>query len=196
VGTPLAEQEFEILGIAPTNDGRAIRSAFLRLARIYHPDRFSGMPEDVRAEAERRMQAATAADKTLRARERSAKSEAPPIDDPEIKERAKLYRQTMEARRAEERRNRARWLRWDEIERETRERLTLEARMAARIAEEAERGPGSNGNGSHAPDPQPLPGANAAPRTSDNSLGQRLRRARIGDETALAPRESAELPSD
>ena len=63
----MQSQAFETLGIEPTIDGRAIRAAFVRLARIYHPDRFAGQPPDVRSEAERRMKEAAAAYELLRA---------------------------------------------------------------------------------------------------------------------------------
>jgi len=61
-------QAFEVLGIPPTEDGRAVRAAFRRLAKIYHPDRFVEMPSDVRDEAERRMKEATTAYELIRSR--------------------------------------------------------------------------------------------------------------------------------
>ena len=73
----LDNKAFHVLGIEPTGDGRAIRAAFLRLARIYHPDRFAGQPDDVRVEAERRMKEATVAYEALRGtRQKSAAAPA------------------------------------------------------------------------------------------------------------------------
>src|SRR5687767_6971816 len=69
---------FSVLGIEPTTDARVIRSAYVRLARIYHPDRFIGMSEDVRLEAERRMKEVAAAYQSLRAAKRSAAANMPP----------------------------------------------------------------------------------------------------------------------
>ena len=62
----MQSQAFQTLGIEPTIDGRAIRDAFVRIARIYHPDRFAGQPDDVRLEAERRMKEASAAYELLK----------------------------------------------------------------------------------------------------------------------------------
>ena len=62
----MQSQAFQTLGIEPTIDGRAIRDAFVRIARIYHPDRFAGQPDDVRIEAERRMKEASAAYELLK----------------------------------------------------------------------------------------------------------------------------------
>jgi hypothetical protein len=138
----MREQPFEILGIQPTDDDRAIRAAFVRLARIYHPDRFADQPEDVRAEAERRMKDATVAYESLLAAKREAKPDLGPtrkrVSDAELRDRAKRYREVMEARRAEEEAARVRWNRWDEIERRTRERAQHEAEIAAIVHEEVD----------------------------------------------------------
>jgi curved DNA-binding protein CbpA len=131
----LDNKAFHVLGIEPTGDGRAIRAAFLRLARIYHPDRFAGQPDDVRAEAERRMKEATVAYEALRgARQKSAAARAS-FDDKELQERARAFAKIVEAKQAEEKRNRARWQRWQELELQARARAEVEAEIAAAIAE-------------------------------------------------------------
>lgn len=124
------ESPFDKLGIQPTTDERVIHEAFLRLARIYHPDRFTGMPDDVRSEAERRMKEAAAAYETLRTKR------APRIPlrvskmAEETWERARRGRlQDMAERREEEERARARWRLWDELDRQARERAEWEAAM-------------------------------------------------------------------
>src|SRR5712691_7288937 len=100
---------FKILGIAPTDDGRAIRAAFLRLARIYHPDRFVDMPQDVRDEAERRMKEATNAYEALRTASNGANAKPEPeIDEQEIHQRARKYREEVERKREKEDRDRER----------------------------------------------------------------------------------------
>jgi len=138
----MRDQAFEVLGVRPTDDDRAIRAAFVRLARIYHPDRFADQPEDVRAEAERRMKDATVAYESLLAARRNARPALGPsrkrVSNSEVRERAKLYREVMETRRVEEQATRARWNRWDEIERRTRERAEREAEIAAIIHEEVD----------------------------------------------------------
>ena len=134
-GPTLDNTAFHVLGIEPTSDGRTIRAAFLRVARIYHPDRFAGQPEDVREEAERRMKEATVAYEALRgARQKSAAARAA-IDDKELQERARAYAKIVEAKQAEEKRNRARWQRWQELELQARARAEVEAEIAAAIAE-------------------------------------------------------------
>jgi len=128
-------QAFEVLGIPPTEDGRAVRAAFLRLAKIYHPDRFVEMPSDVRDEAERRMKEATTAYELIRNR----KTEGPAIeqiDDDEIHRRAAKYREAIETKKLAEEKDRARWRRWDQVERIARDNAKREADIAARIADE------------------------------------------------------------
>jgi curved DNA-binding protein CbpA len=133
---------FKILGIDPTNDGRVIRAAYVRLARIYHPDRFVGMPDDVRTEAEIRMKEATAAYQELRTLKRTsnkaAESETPSLRD-DVWERAKRARDTVDAIKAEQERSRKRWLVWEELERQARDRADWEARMAAQLADDSPR---------------------------------------------------------
>jgi curved DNA-binding protein CbpA len=131
-------EAFEALGIAPTSDGRAIRAAFLRLARIYHPDRLVGQPDDVRIEAEKRMKDASAAYELLRAANKGVSKTQPMPDDKEIRERAREYREAKALKQREEEKQRAKWMRWEAIERASRERVEMEARVAAMV-EEAER---------------------------------------------------------
>ncbi|MGH2792817.1 MAG: J domain-containing protein [Actinomycetota bacterium] len=122
---------FTVLGIEPTTDGRIIRNAYVRLARIYHPDRFIGMPNDVRLEAERRMKETAAAYASLRAAKKAAAESAPPArrgkKDPW--EEAKRVRETVAARQLELERSRRRWLVWEELERQARERAAYEASL-------------------------------------------------------------------
>ena len=123
---------FRVLGIEPTTDGRLIRSAYLRVARIYHPDRVIGMPEDVRVEAERRMKEATEAYASLRTAKKTIASAPPPskhgTKDPW--EDVRRVREAMAARRLEQEQSRKRWLLWEELERQARERATYEASLA------------------------------------------------------------------
>ena len=189
----MTTQAFEVLGIAPTDDGRAIRAAFLRLARIYHPDRFVDLPQDVRDEAERRMKEATTAYELLRGR----KSEAtiPAIDDEELEHRARKYRDAIKKKKAAEEKDRARWRRWDEVERMARDTAKREADIAARISDEV------HGTRS-APDPDapatPLKsGSNGATKPSNGTtkktpprdpLAERLDAARRGVKDPLVKR--------
>jgi curved DNA-binding protein CbpA len=134
----MQREAFETLGIEPTIDGRAIRAAFVRIARIYHPDRFADQPPDVRKEAERRMKEASAAYELLRASNKAIQSGQTILNDKDIQERARKYREAMEVRRREEERNRARWLRWEAIEKEARERAEAESALAAAAMREGE----------------------------------------------------------
>jgi curved DNA-binding protein CbpA len=127
----MQREAFETLGIEPTIDGRAIRAAFVRIARIYHPDRFADQPDDVRKEAERRMKEASAAYELLRASNKAIQSGQTILNDKDLQERARKYREAMEVRRREEERNRARWLRWETIEKEARARAEAESALAA-----------------------------------------------------------------
>jgi curved DNA-binding protein CbpA len=126
----MQSQAFETLGIEPTVDGRAIRAAFVRIARIYHPDRFADQPEDVRLEAERRMKEASAAYELLKASTEVIEAGQSVINDKELKERARAYRKAMEEREREEAKNRARWARWEAIEKASRERAAHESMLA------------------------------------------------------------------
>jgi hypothetical protein len=123
---------FSVLGIEPTTDGRLIRSAYLRVARIYHPDRILGMPEDVRIEAERRMKEATAAYASLRTAKKTIASVPPPAKhgtkDPW--DDVRRVREAMAARRLEQEQSRKRWLLWEELERQARDRAAYEAGLA------------------------------------------------------------------
>jgi curved DNA-binding protein CbpA len=134
----MQREAFETLGIEPTIDSRAIRAAFVRIARIYHPDRFADQPDDVRKEAERRMKEASAAYELLRASNRAIQSGQSILNDKDIQDRARKYREAMEVRRREEERNRARWLRWEVIEKEARARAEAESELAAAAMREGE----------------------------------------------------------
>ena len=126
----MQSQAFETLGIEPTVDGRAIRAAFVRIARIYHPDRFADQPEDVRLEAERRMKEASAAYELLKASTEIITSGQSVFNDKDLQERARAYRKAMEEREREEQKNRARWARWDAIEKEARAKAAQESALA------------------------------------------------------------------
>jgi curved DNA-binding protein CbpA len=176
------KEAFETLGIPPTIDGRAIRAAFVRFARIYHPDRFIGQPDDVREEAERRMKDAAAAYELLRASNKTHTPPKPTINDKELRERARKYQEAMEARQRQDERNRARWLRWEAIEQQARERVEAEAAVAAIIREgnHAQASPGRV-----RPDADPVKKASKAPKPA-SAFAERLDAARRNT-TALAP---------
>jgi curved DNA-binding protein CbpA len=181
----MANKAFEILGIAPTDDGRAIRSAFLRIARIYHPDRFADMPDDVRSEAERRMKEATAAYESLRVASSQTPKKRRQFDEVEMRERAQRKRQEIVAKREREEHDRARWRRWEEAERSARERAEVEADMAAYLADEPEGGY-SNGRLREKPKPTPL---DEGERKRD-PLAERLDAARRGETAPLVPQRA------
>ncbi|TMK23119.1 MAG: hypothetical protein E6G68_00825 [Actinobacteria bacterium] len=186
MGSMIGKQAFDVLGIAPTDDGREIRAAFLRLARIYHPDRFAGLPEDVRVEAERRMKEATAAYEKLRARTPSKPVSSRKESD-EIKRRARQYRDAIEAKRSAEEKDRARWRRWDEVELRAKQKAALEADLAARISEEVNGVIPDEDHPIEGRPPTPLDGKGGAKR---DSLGQRLDAARRGETAPLAVRRA------
>ena len=180
----LDNQAFHVLGIEPTGDGRAIRAAFLRLARIYHPDRFAGQPDDVRAEAERRMKEATVAYEALRGTRQRSAAARPFIEDKELQERARAFAKIVQAKQAEEKRNRARWQRWQELELQARARAEVEAEIAAVIAE-------GNGISFHAPsvhhdEAKPSDRKREAPASA---FSQRLDAARRGVTSPIARRD-------
>jgi curved DNA-binding protein CbpA len=182
-GGMYSSSAFKILGIDPTNDGRAIRAAYVRLARIFHPDRFVGMPDDVRLEAERRMKEATAAYEALRALKRTSgngsdESEVPTLRN-DLWERAKRARDTVEAIRVEQQRNRTRWLLWEELERQARDRAEWEARMAAQLADDSPR----------VRDIRPEQRSDEEKRSA-SSLGRRLEAAKEHKRDALAPAQN------
>jgi curved DNA-binding protein CbpA len=180
VDETIVNQAFEVLGIDPTTDDRSVRAAFLRMARIYHPDRFSGLPEDVRDEAERRMKDATVAYDLLRSLSAPRKRGRDPFDEAEIRARAQLLRDAIDDRRKRDERDRERWARWDEVERRARERAAEESEMAVRIKFEA----GVKKNGSiDITDPVPIE------ERSYESLKERLDAARRSAESALSPRK-------
>ncbi len=52
---------YEILGVSPKASKKEITEAYRTLAQIFHPDRFSGSPDHVKAEAEKRMKNLTEA---------------------------------------------------------------------------------------------------------------------------------------
>jgi len=179
-------QAFDILGIQPTDDQRAIRAAFVRLARIYHPDRFVGQPDDVRAEAERRMKDATVAYDALSSAKRTAPDEQPAISDEEMQERADRYRKALEAREKEEEKDRARWRKWDEIERQARERAEIDARIEAMIRDgiEPEVQARTNSTTTHE--------SKETVRLPESRLAQRLDAARRGETNPLVPQKKRE----
>lgn len=179
---PVTNPAFAILGIEPTLDERVIRSAFLRLARIYHPDRFVDLPDDVRAEAERRMKEATIAYESLRT-PKPAVEPPPPIDDEELRRRAIKYREAAEKKKAMDEYDRARWRNWEEAEKRARDRAKLESDIASRLAYEA--------GGFRVPaDPKPTTAAEPAPiepRKSKSRLSERLDAARRDETHPLVP---------
>ena len=126
----MQSQAFATLGIEPTIDGRAIRAAFVRIARIYHPDRFADQPDDVRLEAERRMKEASAAYELLRASNKALSQGQSVLNDKDLQERARAYRVAMEERQRDEEKNRARWARWDALEKAHRDRAEQESALA------------------------------------------------------------------
>lgn len=135
------DRAFAVLGIEPTNDHQVIRKAFVRLARIYHPDRFAGQPEDVRVEAERRMKQALAAYDVLRSARRSASKAATTARTPKTRghdpwEEARRAREAILVRQAEVERSRARWLLWEELERQARQRADAEAQFVATFVDD------------------------------------------------------------
>ncbi|MFN2641711.1 MAG: J domain-containing protein [Actinomycetota bacterium] len=177
------EEAFETLGIAPTDDGRAIRAAFLRLARIYHPDRFVGMPEDVRSEAERRMKDASVAYEALRDVTKVERIAAPKgISKEELHERAEHYRRAMEERQAAEARDRERWRRWEEAERLARERMALEAEIEAMIR-------GKSAGPDTTQEPEVLEEEAKPASKPPSEFAQRLDSARRGEKSPLVPRK-------
>ena len=130
------EDAFKTLGIEPTTKSRAIRDAYVRLVRIYHPDRFVGMPDDVRAEAERRMKELSAAYESLRAAKRKAAAKAPPTPASRRRKKdpwedIKRIREEAAQRRLQQEESRRRWLLWEELERQARERAEYEAGLVA-----------------------------------------------------------------
>jgi curved DNA-binding protein CbpA len=133
----LQSEAFQTLGIEPTIDGRAIRSAFVRLARIYHPDRLVGQPEEVRLEAERRMKEASAAYELLRTSNKALHEGKSVFKDKDIQEAARKYRDAMEARQREEEKQRIRWRRWEAIERDARARAEAESALVAAAMRES-----------------------------------------------------------
>ena len=52
---------YEVLGVSPKASPKEITEAYKTLAQIFHPDRFAGSPDHVKAEAERRMKNLTQA---------------------------------------------------------------------------------------------------------------------------------------
>lgn len=80
---------YELLGLAPTATGEELRVAYRALVEIYHPDRMQAMREDVRAQAEQRLQRLNEAytvlrDPRERARYDAALASAAPAATPEF----------------------------------------------------------------------------------------------------------------
>ena len=184
----MQSQAFATLGIEPTVDGRAIRAAFVRIARIYHPDRYADQPEDVRAEAERRMKEASAAYELLKASNEVITEGKSVFNDKDLQERARAYRKAMEEREREEARNRVRWARWEAIEKEFREKQAEEAALAAAAMREVE------GENPHEPRPaRPATRPRVAaqppqltPKTPSSALKSRIDAARKKEFSARA----------
>jgi hypothetical protein len=128
---------FRILGLEPTVDEHVVRAAFVRLARIYHPDRFIDQPPDVQAEAHQRMQGASSAYTYLRARIRHLRTAQP---NSQIKHDpwadAQRYRDSIARRYAAVLEQKARHARWDDLEKQAMERARREAELAASLGEE------------------------------------------------------------
>jgi curved DNA-binding protein CbpA len=185
----MGAKAFDILGIAPTDDGRAIRAAFLRIARIYHPDRFVDGPEDVRMEAERRMKEATAAYELLRSANPVSTKSHGRFDEREVQQRAKKFRAEAEAKRLHDEHDRARWMRWDAAERRAREAADLESELAARIAEEVDDKGRPNGTVFESSEERKT--VESGERTSRDSLGERLDAARRGETAPLVSQRAA-----
>lgn len=183
----MSNQAFAILGIEPTLDERVIRSAFLRLARIYHPDRFVDMPDDVRAEAERRMKEATIAYESLRTAKPADEPELMPIDDAELRRRAAVYREAADKKKKMDEYDRARWRSWEEAEKRARDRARLEADIASRLAYEASgfRVPSDAKPTTDVPEPEAIP----AKRNEKSRLNERLDKARRGESHPLVAQQ-------
>jgi len=180
------QQAFKTLGIQPTNDGRAIRAAFVRIARIYHPDRFAGMPDDVRSEAERRMKEASAAYEFLRGAKNP--DEKPSVSDAEMRERARKYKEAIHARSVAEEKTRARWRRWEQIEKLARARAEMDAELMAKIREEVD-GPTGESDPIHRTPSRPTaPKEKPAQPRRRSAFYERIEEARRGPTDALAPR--------
>jgi curved DNA-binding protein CbpA len=187
----MQSQAFATLGIEPTIDRRVIRDAFVRIARIYHPDRFADQPEDVRKEAERRMKEASAAFELLKASNEALTAGQSVFNDKELQERARAYRKAMEQRQREEDRNRARWARWDAIEKESRERAEAESALALAAMREVE------GVQPRPAQPATKPSVAAEPpqltmKTPSSGLQQRIEAARKKERSEEEARKRAE----
>jgi curved DNA-binding protein CbpA len=182
----MSNQAFAILGIEPTTDGRIIRSAFLRLARIYHPDRFVDMPDDVRAEAERRMKEATIAYESLRTAKSKDEPPPAPIDDAEIHRRAAKYREAAEKKKKMDEYDRARWRAWEEAEKRARDKARMEADIASRLEQEMNgfRVPSDAKPTTEAPEPEALAG-------KKSRFNERLDAAKRGEKHPLVPHADA-----
>lgn len=63
---------YQILGVTPDASPEELREAYRAAVQIFHPDRFEGMPPNVRATAERRMQEVTRAWSEIKAMDRVA----------------------------------------------------------------------------------------------------------------------------
>jgi curved DNA-binding protein CbpA len=181
----MGNQAFQILGIAPTADARAVRAAFLRIARIYHPDRFVDGPDDVRLEAERRMKEATLAYESIQSATKAAKKH-PKIDEKKLQARAKKFREEIEAKRVRDERDRARWMRWEAAERHAREAAEAEAEMAARIESDVD---GTSVPHRRVHESREPANENSEPKKRD-PLAERLDAARRGVTSPLVPQRA------
>lgn len=83
---------FEVLGVSRTSTREEVTRAYRRLAQLYHPDRLSGLPDDVRAEAERRMKELNAAYDVVRSNLQQAAQ--PQYSAPDVDPRSSSTRHT------------------------------------------------------------------------------------------------------
>jgi len=188
----IADRAFRLLGIDPTNDGRVVRRAFVRLSLIYHPDRFVDAPEDVRAEAARRMKEVTAAYEFLRAERRR------PVPRPTSKvkagtdpwEEARRYRAAVDKRRRDDDQRRQRWRLWEELENEARERARQESELSAQLFDEYGRPAAVEARPADVR-VRPARGKGVAPQERKRTLLEiRLEEARNGDRPSVALTET------
>ncbi len=177
----IADRAFRQLGIDPTNNGRVVRRAFVRLSLIYHPDRFVDAPGDVRDEAVRRMKEVTAAYEFLRAERRRLvpRPAKRSRDQKDPWEEARRYRAAVEKRRRDDEKRRQRWRLWEQLEQEARERARAESELVVELAE-------TDGPLPDAVVP-PARGGDGHPQERKRSLLEiRLEQARGGDRSSVA----------
>jgi hypothetical protein len=104
--------------------------------------------------------------------------------DKEIQERARKYREAMDARQREEQRNRIRWRRWEQIEQAARERAEAESVLAASAMHENENDSVHFARAAGAP-ARPGTPLGLEARTPSSALAQRLEKARRREREAF-----------